>query len=108
MELRKLCGHPYLLNDVEPKSLSEAEGVRAFVEASGKLKMLASMLPKLKAAGHRVLIFSQFKLVLDILEDFLYLENHAYCRLVFFVCASFKSSCTIYRTALPRPLRELK
>jgi len=29
------------------------------------------LLPKLKAEGHRVLIFSQFTTLLDILEDFL-------------------------------------
>jgi hypothetical protein len=31
----------------------------AMVESSGKLKMLDRMLPKLKADGHRVLLFSQ-------------------------------------------------
>jgi chromodomain-helicase-DNA-binding protein 4 len=82
MELRKLCGHPYLLNDVEPTDLDEDAGRKAYIEASGKLQLLAKLLPKLKARGHRVLIFSQFKLVLDILEDFLIMEKHTHCRLV--------------------------
>ena len=83
MELRKICGHPYLLNDVDaPTHLTDKEALKAFVDASGKLILLKQMLFKLKERGHRVLIFSQFKLVLDILEDFLDNENHEYCRLV--------------------------
>jgi len=41
------------------------------VEASSKLKLLEIMLPKLQERGHRVLIFSQFLKMLDIMEDFL-------------------------------------
>lgn len=90
MELRKICGHPYLLNDVDaPTHLADKEALKAFVDASGKLILLKQMLFKLKERGHRVLIFSQFKLVLDILEDFLDNENHEYCRLVKPYLASF-------------------
>ena len=81
MELRKLCGHPYLLNDVEPMDLEEEESKKAFCAASAKLLLLQKMLQKLKLQGHRVLIFTQFKLVLDIIEDFLIMENYKYCRL---------------------------
>lgn len=42
--------------------------------ASGKLELLDRMLPKLKEGGHRVLMFSQFKMVLDLLEDWLALR----------------------------------
>ena len=45
--------------------------MRALVEGSGKLNFLAKILPKLKERGSRVLIFSQFLDMLDILEDFL-------------------------------------
>jgi chromodomain-helicase-DNA-binding protein 7 len=41
------------------------------VKASGKLVLLDKLLPRLKEDGHRVLIFSQFKIMLDILEDYL-------------------------------------
>jgi ATP-dependent helicase STH1/SNF2 len=37
---------------------------------------LDRVLPKLLATGHRVLIFNQFKLVMDYLE--IYLENKGY------------------------------
>lgn len=85
MELRKLCGHPYLLNGVEPEDLSGEEGRKAYIEASGKLQLLSKLLPRLKESGSRVLIFSQFKMVLDILEDFLTMEDHKFCRLVGFL-----------------------
>jgi len=39
------------------------------VSASGKMLLLSKLLPKLRAEGHKVLIFSQFKLVLDLLEE---------------------------------------
>ena len=44
---------------------------RNLVEASGKLQLLEGMLSKLKEQNHRVLIYSQFKRVLDLLEDWI-------------------------------------
>jgi SNF2 family DNA or RNA helicase len=83
MELRKICGHPYLIGpDIEPSDLDESAAHQALVDACGKLQLLQIMLPKLKERGHRVLIFSQFKIALDILEDFLNGEDLKYCRLV--------------------------
>ncbi len=40
------------------------------VGASGKLQLLDRLLLKLKAAGSRVLLFSQFTLTLDVLEEY--------------------------------------
>ena len=51
------------------------------MKGSGKLQMLDRILPKLKADKHRVLIFSQFTSMLDLLEDFCELRNHTYARL---------------------------
>lgn len=48
---------------------------------SGKLQTLAQLLRRLKAGGHRVLIFTQMTRVLDVLEGFLSLHGHAYLRL---------------------------
>ncbi|XP_061387280.1 SWI/SNF-related matrix-associated actin-dependent regulator of chromatin subfamily A containing DEAD/H box 1 homolog [Musca vetustissima] len=48
---------------------------------SGKFKHLDSLLPKLKEEGHRVLIFSQFTMMLDIVERYLEIRKHGYCRL---------------------------
>lgn len=39
------------------------------------------MLPKLKREGHRVLIFSQFVIMLDVLQEYLHIRGHRYLRL---------------------------
>ncbi|GAA5946244.1 hypothetical protein JCM3775_004538 [Rhodotorula graminis] len=79
MQLRKCCSHPYLLPDSEPEGeLTVDEHV---VAASSKLvaldKILGDVLPK----GERVLIFSGFTRMLDILEDYMDLRSYKYARL---------------------------
>ncbi|XP_055594161.1 SWI/SNF-related matrix-associated actin-dependent regulator of chromatin subfamily A containing DEAD/H box 1 homolog [Uranotaenia lowii] len=49
--------------------------------ASGKFRQLDELLPKLKSEGHRVLIFSQFVMILDIMEKYLSIRKHEYLRL---------------------------
>ena len=39
------------------------------------------MLPRLRAGGHKVLIFSQFTMMLDMLEEFCEARGHAHLRL---------------------------
>jgi chromodomain-helicase-DNA-binding protein 7 len=43
---------------------------QTMVHSSGKLVLIDKLLPKLKADGHKVLIFSQMIRVLDIIEDY--------------------------------------
>lgn len=43
---------------------------RQLLESSGKLQLLDKMMVKLKEQGHRVLIYSQFQHMLDLLEDY--------------------------------------
>ena len=79
MQLRKSCNHAFLLNGVEEEirgqerkagsAMSEGDFL---VKCSGKLVLLDKLLPRLQSNGHRVLIFSQFKIMLDIIEDFLH------------------------------------
>lgn len=72
MQLRKCLGHPFLYSGaVEDKSVDQETMHRNLVEASSKLVLLEQMFPKLHERGHRVLIFSQFLGMLDIVEDFL-------------------------------------
>eukprot|EP00559_Dactyliosolen_fragilissimus_P007770 CAMPEP_0184861966 /NCGR_PEP_ID=MMETSP0580-20130426/6527_1 /TAXON_ID=1118495 /ORGANISM="Dactyliosolen fragilissimus" /LENGTH=2276 /DNA_ID=CAMNT_0027359649 /DNA_START=192 /DNA_END=7022 /DNA_ORIENTATION=- len=79
MQLRKCCNHPFLIKGVESSLqhnfVTEEEEANFIAQASGKLVLLDKLLPKLKEGGHRVLIFSQFKIMLDILEDFLTLRR---------------------------------
>ncbi|XP_013394879.1 chromodomain-helicase-DNA-binding protein 8 isoform X2 [Lingula anatina] len=90
MELRKCCNHPYLINGAEDTILEELnlqkgsppeKLMEAMVQASGKLVLIDKLLPKLKAGGHKILIFSQMIRVLDILEDYLINRHHLYERL---------------------------
>ncbi|CAK9195050.1 unnamed protein product [Sphagnum troendelagicum] len=81
MELRKLCGHPYLLEGVEPQTRNQNEANRQLLEVSGKLLLLDKMMVKLKADGHRVLIYSQFTRMLDILEDWIHDKKWGYERI---------------------------
>ncbi|KAL8694025.1 MAG: hypothetical protein Q9218_001263 [Villophora microphyllina] len=72
MQLRKCLCHPFVYNrDIEERSSSSIISHRNLVEASSKLQLLEIMLPKLQERGHRVLIFSQFLNMLDMVEDFL-------------------------------------
>lgn len=72
MQLRKCLCHPFVYNrNIEEKTPDPVVSHQHLVEASGKLRLLGLMLPKLRERGHRVLIFSQFLANLDIVEDFL-------------------------------------
>ncbi|XP_010942119.1 CHD3-type chromatin-remodeling factor PICKLE [Elaeis guineensis] len=83
MELRKLCCHAYMLEGVEPdKEPNDAnEGLRQLLDASGKSQLLDKMMVKLKEQGHRVLIYSQFQHMLDLLEDYLSYKKWNYERI---------------------------
>ncbi|PWN27219.1 hypothetical protein BDZ90DRAFT_260877 [Jaminaea rosea] len=86
MQLRKVCQHPYLvaptLENFEGANINWKLEAQRLVDASAKLKLLQKMLPILKDRGHRVLIFSQFVIYLDIVESFLLNEgNYKYQRL---------------------------
>ncbi|ETW09932.1 hypothetical protein H310_00360 [Aphanomyces invadans] len=85
MELRKCCNHPFLIRGVEQKELAniyhEADRSRVLIQASGKLVLLEKMLSKFKAEGKKVLVFSQFKIMLDILEDLFHARHYSFERL---------------------------
>jgi chromodomain-helicase-DNA-binding protein 7 len=110
MELRKVCNHPYLIQGIEQRErelngTDEVEGVppsvaagssttlalpsagprpsylESLLKASGKCVLLDKLLPKLKAEGHRVLIFSQMVRVLDLLSDYLRERRYSHERL---------------------------
>lgn len=78
LQLRKICNHTYLLPNIAPEPYHVSEEI---VSGSGKLLMLDRMLPALRADGHRVLLFSQFTSMLDILEDYCELRDYPFVRL---------------------------
>ncbi|EMD67914.1 hypothetical protein COCSADRAFT_177846 [Bipolaris sorokiniana ND90Pr] len=82
MQLRKCLCHPFVYSrEIEERTDVAAVSHRNLVEASAKLGLLELLLPKLKERGHRVLIFSQFLDMLNIIEDFLDGMQLAYQRL---------------------------
>lgn len=72
-ELHKLCEEESVLKQYK---LSEDD-----ICECGKLKWLDGKLPKLKKRGDRVLLFSQFVIVLDILEEYLKIKKYRYLRI---------------------------
>ncbi|KAL5580003.1 hypothetical protein UlMin_012445 [Ulmus minor] len=67
IQLRKNCNHPDLLESVFDDSYMYPP-IEQIVEQCGKFCMLDRLLTKLFALGHKVLIFSQWVNVLDIMD----------------------------------------
>lgn len=63
------------------EAILDATILERTVRSSGKLVLVDKLLPKLKAEGHKVLIFSQMKKMLDILEAYCVRRNYGYERL---------------------------
>jgi len=97
--LRKICNHPHLVCGSDPASYESfltkgfnddggddemadissdednaiadlSDDEEQLVQSSGKLEVLAQILPLWKKQGHRVLIFSQWTKTLDIIQQF--------------------------------------
>lgn len=69
MQLRQCCNSPH--NFFYPFDLDDNTPVdESLVTESGKMLLLDRLLPELLNKGHKVLIFSQFKTQLDLLETY--------------------------------------
>ena len=83
MLLRLCCNHPFLIKGAEKemiKHFTNETAMEILIKSSGKMTLLDKLLPKLYADGHRVLIFSQFRMVLDIIEDYMTVKGIGYER----------------------------
>jgi SWI/SNF-related matrix-associated actin-dependent regulator of chromatin subfamily A member 5 len=76
MQLRKVSQHPYLFDGMEGPNTTLQE----LVAASGKLAVLDMLLISLCRKGHRCVLFSQFTMVLDIIEDYCIERGWNYAR----------------------------
>ncbi|SCZ89349.1 BZ3500_MvSof-1268-A1-R1_Chr9g10377 [Microbotryum saponariae] len=81
MELKKASNHPFLFEGAEIRSDVREETLKGLVMNSGKMVLLDKLLARLKADGHRVLVFSQMVRMLDILSDYCALRGYLYQRL---------------------------
>ncbi|CDW52317.1 transcription activator BRG1 [Trichuris trichiura] len=87
MQLRKLCNHPFMFEHIE-EAMAEHMGFSDKIvsgpdlyRASGKFELLDRILPKLKAFGHRVLLFCQMTTLMTIMEDYFHYRDFKYLRL---------------------------
>ncbi|KAI0682499.1 SNF2 family N-terminal domain-containing protein [Cerioporus squamosus] len=82
MQLRKVCQHPYLFHWPKDPNTREPLLSQELVTASGKMMVLERLLDALFARGHKVLLFSQFTTMLDIIEDWAQeFKNWPTCRI---------------------------
>lgn len=81
MQLRKLCNHPFVFESVEDEMNPSRMTNDLIWRTAGKFELLDRVLPKFKAAGHRVLMFFQMTQIMNIMEDFLRLRGLLYLRL---------------------------
>ncbi|KAK6045714.1 CHDCT2 domain protein, partial [Cooperia oncophora] len=84
MELKKCCNHPYLFAKASMEAPKLKNGMyegTQLIKNAGKFVLLQKMMRKLRESGHRVLIFSQMTMMLDILEDFCEVEGYKYERI---------------------------
>eukprot|EP00934_Nitzschia_sp_Nitz4_P000647 Nitzschia sp. Nitz4//scaffold77_size91520//70206//74185//NITZ4_004902-RA/size91520-augustus-gene-0.67-mRNA-1//1//CDS//3329558027//647//frame0 len=103
--LRKICNHPDLVCPPDEQSLSTfmqqgyfndedltaglsddvddsvVDEEKSLAERSGKLEVLAKILPLWKKQGHRVLIFCQWRKMLNIIERFTRMQGWKFGRL---------------------------
>ena len=115
----QVCGHPYLFEGVEDRSVDPMG--EHLITNCGKLKLIDKLLPKLAERGSRVLIFSQMTRLLDILEDYCVIRGYDHCRIdgacvcLLFTCVYEQNSmvmfisnyCVCVHTLLQRCVRNV-
>merc|ERR1719365_557678 len=89
MNLRKIANHPLLVrhhfDDGQLRAMAKciehfSLGNHLLCD-SGKFNLLDDLLPQMKDNGDRVLIFTQFVMVMDIMEQYLRIRGHRFFRL---------------------------
>ncbi|KAM3417658.1 Transcription regulatory protein SNF2 [Cercospora zeina] len=81
MQLRKLCNHPFVFEEVEDQMNPQKLTNDLIWRTAGKFELLDRILPKFQATGHRVLLFFQMTQIMNIMEDFLRFRGIKYLRL---------------------------
>ena len=82
MSLRLICCHPLLFLFKNKFEIPEKDKfIEEFIMTSNKLKFLDRIIPKLLQKNHKMLIFSQFVMMLDILGEYLSFRGFHYERL---------------------------
>jgi len=79
MNLRKIALHPFLLENLWPRVT--VKNCPEVIAHSSKLQVLDQLLVRLKKGGHRVLLFSCFTMVLDLLVIYCRFRKWRFLRL---------------------------
>ena len=79
MQLRKVCNHPYMFEDLEEDDAEEFG--EHIVTNSSKMVFLDKLLQKVSSNNEQCILFSCFTTMLDILEDYCNMRGFKYCRL---------------------------
>ncbi|CUM65456.1 uncharacterized protein PRCAT00003095001 [Priceomyces carsonii] len=84
MQLRNICNSPYIFYEpfpiVDTPEVTE-KFMKALLHNSTKFRLLDQLCKKLLPQNHKILIFSQFTRVLDLLQDWFTYEGVDVCRL---------------------------
>ncbi|XP_045814264.1 ATP-dependent DNA helicase DDM1-like [Trifolium pratense] len=80
IQLRKVCNHPDLLESAYDGSYFFPP-VNEIIEQCGKFHLLDRLLQRLFARNHKVLVFSQWTKVLDIMEYYFSEKGFEVCRI---------------------------
>ncbi|KAM3715807.1 Chromodomain-helicase-DNA-binding protein [Dirofilaria immitis] len=75
MELKKCCNHASLVRSYDQSEEGADARLQQLLKSSGKLILLDKLLCRLQETGHRVLIFSQMVMMLDIMQEYLQLRR---------------------------------
>jgi ATP-dependent DNA helicase len=82
MQLRLCCNSPFnFYNPFIHPDGTESDPDETLVTSSGKMLVLDALLPKLFNGNNKVLIFSQFKTQLDLIESFAAMRGWECCRI---------------------------
>ncbi|KAL4510059.1 hypothetical protein ABPG72_010252 [Tetrahymena utriculariae] len=75
MQLRKCCNHPFLIKEMEIELTQNfkttEERLKCLIDTSGKMILLDKLVMKYKIEGKKILVFSQFVYMLNLLEEYL-------------------------------------
>lgn len=87
MNLRKVCNHPFLFGSFLNQKNEDFRDINPdfFINCSGKFSLLNRIINKMlfknnNKLQHKILIFSQFTIVLDLLEDYFHYKKLSYFR----------------------------
>mmetsp|Transcript_5504 Transcript_5504/g.23381 ORF Transcript_5504/g.23381 Transcript_5504/m.23381 type:complete len:267 (-) Transcript_5504:638-1438(-) len=83
MQMRKACAHPFLFEETDENGVvgEELATTERLVQVGSKMSVMDRLIAKLVKRGHKILIFSQFTRILDIIEDVMHLRKYEYVRL---------------------------